>query len=349
MRRLVSRLSPMDRVGLALVVVWIVWAATTSLINGRLLSPVSPYVVAPLMVALGVALGRRIAASARGGGGASDSTDVRRVDAGLCVVTSVFFLWEIVRGGSGGGALGYANANAALAVQLQALVALAVIGAPAHRRRLLRVTLLGAALLGLIIGSRAGTAVALAVLVAIALALWGRVRRRWWGIAVGAAAIATAATGNIRLAGQANWPGWADLAFDETRHQLWADALELWKLHPAMGAGPGAFRQFSPLAADPDTATAHSSVLQVGAETGLVGVVLFAALIAVGFAIAAQGSAPSALVGVAAWSALGVHSFVDHLLEFPLIVLAAGLVLGWAGAHRSEQLDVGQGQRPVDR
>ena len=211
------------------------------------------------------------------------------------------------------------------------------------------IALLGAAMLVLIIGSRAGTAVALAVLAAIGLALWRRVRRRWWGIAVGAVSLVAGASGIFRLAAQAEWPSWATVAFDETRRRLWSDSLELWGRHPAIGAGPGSFKEFTPLGVDTDTQAAHSSVLQVGAETGLVGVFLFAALIAVGFAIAAQGTAPSALVAVAAWSALGVHSFVDHLLEFPLIVLAAGMVLGWAGARRLEQLDVGERERPILR
>ena len=35
----------------------------------------------------------------------------------------------------------------------------------------------------------------------------------------------------------------------------------------------------------------------------------------------------------AAWSALAVHSMIDHLYEFPIVVVLAGAVIGWAGAR----------------
>ena len=62
---------------------------------------------------------------------------------------------------------------------------------------------------------------------------------------------------------------------------------------------------------------------------------------------AAQGSPRHAVVGAATCTALVVQSFTDHLLDFPIVVLAAGLVLGWAGATGgSEELDVPEGQGP---
>jgi O-antigen ligase len=121
----------------------------------------------------------------------------------------------------------------------------------------------------------------------------------------------------------------------------------LWADHPIIGAGPGAFQEFTPLGRDTDTASAHSSVLQVGAETGWVGVALFALLALAGLLWAGRGVPAYAVVASAAWTALLVHSFVDHLLDFPAIVLTAGVVIGWAGASRgSEELDVPHGQRP---
>lgn len=341
MLQLLGRLSVVDRIGLVLVVIWIVWSATTSLLNGRLLSPLSTYAVAPFMLVIGVALGRRAAEAAR---------EVQ-VDAALVLGTSVFFLWELLRGGPEGGPLGYANANAALAVQLLALTGLAAVTS-ARGRQLRVVALVGMTAVILDIASRAGMAVALPVLVAGVLALTLPMRHRGWSIAAaltGLVAVTAAAGGNIRLATMSSWPQWANAAFDPARRALWSDAVVLWQQHRMVGAGPGAFQDFSPLASDPDTDTAHSSLLQVTAETGLIGVVLFVALLVWGYVIATQGQARRAVIGITAWSALAIHSFVDHLLEFPLVVLAAGLVLGWAGSRTSEELDVGQREGPVGR
>ncbi len=135
-------------------------------------------------------------------------------------------------------------------------------------------------------------------------------------------------------------------ALDPARQVLWSDALSLWSAHPLTGGGPGAFVEYSRLGGDTDTASAHSSILQVGAETGSIGVVLFALFLVAGLLWATRGAAPDAVVGVVAWIALVVHSFTDHLLEFAPIVIAAGLAVGWAGATRSEELDVSEGEPP---
>ena len=59
---------------------------------------------------------------------------------------------------------------------------------------------------------------------------------------------------------------------------------------------------------------------------------LFAAVLLSGLRLACLGSRAGSVVAVAAWTALGVHSVIDHLYEFPSVVLSAGAVLGWAGA-----------------
>ena len=65
---------------------------------------------------------------------------------------------------------------------------------------------------------------------------------------------------------------------------------------------------------------------------------------------AARGRAPYAVIAAAGWTALLLHSLIDHLLEFAPVVLAAGLLLGWAATTaRSEQLDVPEGEPPVLR
>lgn len=75
----------------------------------------------------------------------------------------------------------------------------------------------------------------------------------------------------------------------------------------------------------------HSSILQIGSEFGIVGAVLFLGILVAGTAVAAQGTRSQALIAVSAWSGLGIHSMIDHLYEFPVVTLLAGIVRGWAG------------------
>jgi hypothetical protein len=62
------------------------------------------------------------------------------------------------------------------------------------------------------------------------------------------------------------------------RLYAWKAALELWKSHPVIGIGPGAFELLSPdiqrkLGASFITASAHSTYLRVLAENGVIGLV----------------------------------------------------------------------------
>ena len=132
------------------------------------------------------------------------------------------------------------------------------------------------------------------------------------------------------MSGLQVWPRVLLTALDPARQTLWRDARSLWASHPLAGAGPGALADYSTLGGDPDTVSAHSSLLQIGAETGWVGVILFGLIAASGLGWAATGPAPHAVIGAAAWSGLAVHSFADHLLEFGPVMLCAGCVLGWA-------------------
>ena len=74
---------------------------------------------------------------------------------------------------------------------------------------------------------------------------------------------------------------------------------------------------------------------------------LFGLIVVGGLLWAARGRAPYAVLAAAAWTALIVHSLSDHLLEYTVVVLAAGITLGWAAASRSEELEVPEGERPV--
>ncbi len=67
------------------------------------------------------------------------------------------------------------------------------------------------------------------------------------------------------------------------------------------------------------------------------GCFLFAGLLVAGLAVAARGQRAAALIGMAAWTALGIHSAIDHLYEFPAVTFMAGLVLGWASSAPSRR------------
>lgn len=334
--RLPADLSRTDTLGLGVILLWLAWSVTAALLSGRGLPLTSPYVISPLVAMLGVLVGRRLA-----------TPNIRReVARGLLIVVAIVALGQPLIGGPRGGPLGYANADAALAIQITALAALAAVGSIGTDRQLLITTTLLAAWTGVATLSRAGVGLLVPLLVAFGIALVHRVRHRWRPVAAGTSSIVLAAIGLVILASRDDWPTVATIAFDEARKALWSDAVTLWRESPVVGAGPGSFRGFSPLAQDLDLATAHSSILQVGAETGLIGVALFAALVAVGFLLIIEGSPSATLVASVAWSALVLHSFIDHLLEFPAVVLVAGAVVGWASATDSEKFDVAQGQGP---
>ena len=126
-------------------------------------------------------------------------------------------------------------------------------------------------------------------------------------MAAGSAVVAAGWASVFWLASRASWPPMvaAPGGLSEVRRKLWADALALWAAHPVVGAGPGAFREYSQTAAsDPTLAMVHSSVLQVGSELGAVGVVLFAGLLVVGMVLAARSGGAAAVIGVTAWTCL---------------------------------------------
>jgi O-antigen ligase len=316
-----------------------VWAAVAALLGGRLLPPTSPYVLAPLFVVAGIVAGRLVAPYASG----------RRTTLWLLVAVSVFLAGVVFTPGPAKQPLGYANANAAVAVQLLALSGLALLGARGADRLLLAMASLGALLVIVANRSVAGLAVVVPLALAILLVVWRPPRHRWWAVVLSTSTLMAGSAAVLALAGRAQWPPRVLQGLDSARKQLWNDALALWRAHPLTGGGPGSFRDASPLAVDPDTSTAHSSLLQVGSETGVIGVVLLALLVVTGLVVACRGVPAAAVVGVAGWTALWVHSLADHLLEFAVVAVAAGMVLGWAGAVRSEQLDVAEGEGPVPR
>ncbi len=339
MRRLLAGIGWPERVGLGLVVAFVRWAALAARLGGRVEAPTSPYVLAPVFVIAGVAAGRLVAPYA----------SARRVALWLLVGVLVFLAGVVSTVGPAKQPLGYANANAAVAVQLLALCGLALLSTRGLDRVLLGLASLGAVLVIVLNRSVAGLAVAVPLALAILLVTWRPPRHSWWAVLLSILTLIAGSAAVLALAGREHWPPRVLEGLDAARQQLWHDALTLWQAHPVTGGGPGSFRDYSPLAADPDTSTAHSWLLQVGSETGVIGVALLAALILVGFVLACRGRPAAAVIGVAGWTALWVHSLGDHLLEFAVVTVTAGMVLGWAGADRSEELDVTEGQGPLPR
>ena len=324
MRGLLDRVGRPERAALALLAIWMLWSWVSALLAGRMPSLTSPYVLSPVVLAVGVLLGGLVATRLR----------VEVAVAWLVVVTTILFLGVIWTDGPAKRPTGYANANAALAVQLIALCGLAMLGSDRTRRVVLWLTTAGAVAVIAANASKAAFVVAIPLLGAVALMAWHPVRRARWAVPIAALSVLGTAVGVVRLAGVTAWPPDVLRALDPARQSLWSDALSWWKEHPVTGGGPGSLAGYSALGGDPDTASAHSSVLQVGAETGWVGVALFALVVLAGLLWAARGPAPYAVIGSAAWAALLVHSLTDHLLEFGPVVLAAGLTIGWAGAAR---------------
>ena len=337
MQRLLERVGWPERAALALLGLWVGCAWVSALLADRMPSLTSPYVLSPVVLVAGVAIGRLVATRLR--------TDV--VVVGLAVVTTVLFLGVIWTDGPAKRPTAYANANAAVAVQVIGLAGLAMLGSDRVRRVLLWLTVAGALAVIAANASKAAFVVAVPLLAAIALMVWRPASRAWWAVLVGSVSIIGAAAGVVLLAAREQWPPRALEALDPARQSLWSDALSLWAAHPVTGGGPGSLAEYSTLGGDPDTASAHSSLLQIGAETGIVGAALFGLIVVGGLLWAARGQAPGAVVAAAAWTALIVHSLSDHLLEYAVVVLAAGLTVGWAGATRSEELDVPEGERPV--
>jgi O-antigen ligase len=256
-------------------------------------------------------------------------------------------------GRSAAGALGYSNASAELSVQgfAAALLVVLVVGrrAWAFPAALAAVALAIATIRS---GSTAAAVLLVLPVAALAAAAAGRPARP---VLLALAAVLVAVLAGTVFLGASGGGGGADdrsvsPVIDATlsgrRIELWHDALVLMVEHPVVGVGPGRFGVESPTAlADRDARWAHNGFLQLGAETGIVGLVLLLGIFVwalarpdgLGFAPGALAGSP-ALVAGAAVAALGIHACVDYVLHYPVLPVAAAAILGSAVplAHRSE-------------
>jgi O-antigen ligase len=231
--------------------------------------------------------------------------------------------------------LGYANANGALYAQGVAAAAIvASVASQTATRRLFGI--LALILFGMTVasGSLAATVLAAGILLAAWTVRW---LGRWFSIVAPLAVIgAVAVTITVGLTHDAPAVPALEQALTERRAVLWQEAMEIFATQPVLGIGPGMFATTSPTAlADPDARWAHSEPLQIAAETGIVGVLLLAALLSWTYVALWQSrQTPQVVViGTAALTAFAVQATADYLLHFPALVITVAVLAGLASSR----------------
>lgn len=121
-------------------------------------------------------------------------------------------------------------------------------------------------------------------------------RTAWIGFAAGVAAASLASRGTVRRFAAAALVGAGALAFafpavrarlvsvagfsDDPRTRLWRTAIRIWRDHPTLGAGHGAFGRLFPVYKVPGTYMAtghpHNDLLNILVQSGIMGVLAFA-------------------------------------------------------------------------
>ncbi|HEX5532280.1 MAG TPA: O-antigen ligase family protein [Actinomycetales bacterium] len=236
--------------------------------------------------------------------------------------------------------LGYANANAALAVAAVALLVTGVNRWPAGMRTALWVAACLVAVWTVYIGSAAGAAGA--VLVLVAAGSQERVTPR--AAAVGAGVLVAAGIVASALLGALQPQGASEL-LTNTRLTLWSQALDALLAHPLFGLGPGAFADQNLAAGDVDTAKAHSLWLEAGAELGFPGLLLALLCAALVLVMLARSSSPTAVVACGLAAAFGLHTSIDYVADFPAVVAIVAFTTGiLALAKEHDRLRLGAGR-----
>lgn len=235
----------------------------------------------------------------------------------------------------GDGAVGYANASGALYfVAAAAATTLALRTPSPSRQRLATATAIAWTLAVLLV--RADTALLFTALLPLTLFVRRTTISRVTLAAGFGIVVATFAAVSALGATYAPGPRTAlvDRAVDATmgqaRTQLWHEAISAVAEAPVTGVGVGEFAPDTP-AIGAQAAFAHNEVLQVAAESGLVGGVLVALLLMWAFAgLWLSHLPPSTLPAVIALVGVAVQANTDFVLHFPPVVLALGAVIGTA-------------------
>ncbi|AZQ76754.1 O-antigen ligase domain-containing protein [Flaviflexus ciconiae] len=314
--------------------VWLVWLTSVSLLSGKPPAVTSPYVVVPVVLIGGILLGQVLALR---------WTDGRTLELAFVALALAILATPI-----------YANASAAVGVQLVALASLGIIGrqrirsvgteeneqdtaVPSRQRApSQQILIVGLFLIGTLLAL--GSQAAIALLIPLLVVSFWAIRKcsgppRWLLVGAGIFVAEMAAIAVITLGIRESWSPWlsADDSLSSARHTLWSDALALWRANPIAGAGPGTFTESSELASStPDLAAVHSIVLQVAAELGAIGLLLLGAIFVLGLLLVTRGPRDQSLIAAAAWTSLAVHASIDHLEDFPVVWVTVGLVLGFS-------------------
>lgn len=256
--------------------------------------------------------------------------------------------WDVLLDGPLSSPLGYSNATAAFFVQAAAAAVMVALRCPAPAVRAGALAL-AAAFAVVPWGNGTDTAAVLVLGLAAAGAVHaGRLRAATvLGVGVAAVLAVLVVTTVVGATYSPDREGATDTLVDATlserRAVLWHDALTLMRAEPLAGVGPGRFRETSPTALDDsDAAWAHHELLQLGAETGVAGLLLGLALAGYAFAQLRVGPRDAATAAAAvALAAVAIHASVDYVLHFPAVALAAAAVAGAGrarphGRHRAE-------------
>ncbi|MFJ4986397.1 O-antigen ligase family protein [Streptomyces sp. NPDC088732] len=316
-----------DAVGAALLVTSTVWALVSAI--GRPARP-EGFLLAVLAVAAGFAAGRI--------GGALRPVFVPAAAAAGAIALTLLPPGRLSHGPHTP-PLGYANADAALMVLATGAACCA---AWASRPGLVRLglRLLGvlAALIALGLGSAAGFAASLGVLLC---SLAADRTPRLIGLAGLALATCVAVGGTYAVAVDALPPGLsASLSGQLTpaRVRLWHEALHTAATSPVRGIGPGRFAEVEDAGGEPaadnpaGSGKPQSAPLQLAAEQGVPGVALLAGCY-VWLLWALHRSprgTPVVLTAAAALTGLAMQSAVDHVLSYAAVTAGAGLLAGLA-------------------
>ncbi|WNI19284.1 O-antigen ligase family protein [Actinacidiphila sp. ITFR-21] len=238
--------------------------------------------------------------------------------------------------------LGYTGADAALLVLAAGAACCAAWAAGGRvRRTALQLVAVFAATAAFALGSAAGFAVGLAVVVcSLAAARMGR--HRLLGLAGLALAAALAAGGSCALAADA-LPNRVSApltdALTRPRVELWHQAAALAGRHPLRGVGPERFADESGAlpygSVTPPAGTPRSAPLQLAAEQGCPGVALLA--VAYGWLLCAlwrsSRPAPVVLTAAAALTGLALLATADQVLSYAVVTAGAGFLAGIATAR----------------
>lgn len=235
---------------------------------------------------------------------------------------------------------GYTGAAAGLLVLAAGAACCAAAAARRESLRFaLRLMALGAACVSLGLGSVAGCAAALGVLLCSPAS--ARMRRRLPALA-GLALAAGLVVGVSWAVAEDVLPDGLTVSLEgsltSNRVQLWQDAAQLAGQHPVLGVGPDRFAELSPTTRQTlhSDGKPHSAPLQQAAEQGVVGVLLLGA--AFGWLLyvlwRSPCSTPVALTAAAALTALAALACVGNALSFTPVTAGAGLLAGLASARR---------------